>query len=98
MDLLGGCGDILRLLLAGVALFKMSCGPRKIWNEAVKLHGLLAYSAAFGAMENEYLFWFLFKADFWLTACVQYLSLSVSLYFVALWTTLSKWELKSKDT
>lgn len=73
MDLLGRCGDILRLLLAGVALSKMSCGSRKIWNEAVKLYGLLAYSAAFGAMENEHLFWFLFKADFWLTACVQFL-------------------------
>jgi hypothetical protein len=62
----------------------MSSGPRKIWNEAVKLYGLLAYSAAFGAMENEHLFWFLFKGGFWLTACVQFLFLSASLYFLPL--------------
>jgi hypothetical protein len=98
VDLLGGCGDILCLLLAGIALSEMSCGPRKIWNETVKLYGLLVYSAAFGAMEKAHLFWFLFKADFWLTACVQFLFLSASLYFLALWTALSKWEFRSKDT
>jgi hypothetical protein len=59
-------------------------GQEKIWNEAVKLYGLLAYSAAFGAMGNEHLLWFLSKADFWLTDCVQFLFISASFYFLAL--------------